>query len=112
MVKKMSWPSGSAEYLDRFGSYDSLRNRVLKTYFSRYHRLTVEGRDNIPDGPGLIYANHGGGFDLDTLALSHAGVTDRPIQVMIDESWHYITRRRISGTEETACFRSFRALCA
>jgi 1-acyl-sn-glycerol-3-phosphate acyltransferase len=57
------------------GPADSAVNLVWSTavraYLKTYHRLRIEGRDNIPaDGPYVIVANHAS--HLDTLVLASA----------------------------------------
>ena len=67
----------------------SLRRTFLQSYFDIYHRLEVKGEENIPQGPVLLVANHGGGFDLDVLALINRGHSWRSIEVMIADAWHH-----------------------
>lgn len=92
-MKIYSWPREADLYLQRNQRIHNFRRAFYRNYFSLFHRLEVTGRENIPDGPVLLYANHGGGFDLDVLAMSYAFSRARPVQVMIAENWHF-TRSR------------------
>lgn len=70
--------------------YNKRRKAFFRRYFQFYHRLEVIGRENVPDGASLIAANHGGGFDLDNVALNDCCLPDRQIQTLIVEEWHYL----------------------
>ena len=77
-------------YRDDFAGYNRIRKSILRTYFRLYHRLEVSGLENIPEGPALIATNHGGGLDLDILALSYFCHPTREIHSLIASDWHYL----------------------
>jgi 1-acyl-sn-glycerol-3-phosphate acyltransferase len=78
------------EYRERFARYNRIKRSCFRRYFRLYHRLEVIGTEHIPEGPALIAANHGGGFDLDIVSLSRFAHPGRPIHVLIAEEWHYL----------------------
>jgi long-chain acyl-CoA synthetase len=80
----------SDEYYRKFRTWNAIKNAYLKLYFKLYHRLEITGRGNIPEGPALIVPNHGGGYDLDSVSLSHFGGGERKITTLYAESWHFI----------------------
>lgn len=77
-------------YRQRFGRYNRYRKAYLRAYFRFYHRLEVIGLDNIPEGPAIVAANHGGGFDLDIVALMDCCHPTRPIHALIVAGWHFL----------------------
>lgn len=50
---------------------------LLRTYFRLFHRLTVEGRENLPPPPFLLVANHGSHLDALVLAAALRGEAAR-----------------------------------
>lgn len=78
------------EYRRRFARYNRIKRSYLRWYFRLYHRLEVVGAENIPPGPALIAANHGGGFDLDIISLAYFAHPARPIHPLIAREWHYL----------------------
>jgi 1-acyl-sn-glycerol-3-phosphate acyltransferase len=79
-----------ADYERRFAKYNRRRGAVVRWWLKHYHRFKVRGIENVPDGPALLAANHGGGFDLDIMALGECCHPTRPIQPLIDVSWHFV----------------------
>ncbi|MBN1533140.1 MAG: 1-acyl-sn-glycerol-3-phosphate acyltransferase [Spirochaetes bacterium] len=79
-----------SEYYERFSGYNRIRLSLSRWYYRLYHRLRVIGAERIPPGPAIIAANHGGGFDLDITALSYFAIPGRPIEVLIDSTWHFM----------------------
>lgn len=79
------------DYHERFRRYNRRKLSMLKKYFRWYHRLEVSGLEHVPDGPALIAANHGGGYDLDIMALGWCTLPDRPVHVLIAADWHFIS---------------------
>jgi len=77
-------------YETRFAAYNRVRKSLLRTWLRVWHRFEVIGLENIPDGPALIAANHGGGFDLDIMALGDCCHPTRPIHTLIDVNWHFL----------------------
>ena len=89
----MTYPADRAkmeEYQRTFARYNHIKRSYFSWYFRLYHRLEVIGAANIPDGPALIAANHGGGFDLDIISLSQFAHPNRPIHPLIAQDWHYL----------------------
>ncbi len=80
-------------YEKEFSTYNKYRYWFFKYYFKIYHRLEVTGKENLPDGPGLVAATHGGGFDLDIVALSDYGAAPRKIHTLIDKQWHFLNSK-------------------
>jgi 1-acyl-sn-glycerol-3-phosphate acyltransferase len=78
------------EYRTSFRLYNNLRKKYLRAYFNIYHRLSISGSENIHDGPALIAANHSGGYDLDTLAISTLGSKKREVMVLYWEKYHFL----------------------
>ena len=78
------------EYLKEFERYNRIRKSIFRNHFKFYHRYEVIGVENIPSGAALIAANHGGGFDLDIVALGDCSHPTRQIQVLIVQNWHYL----------------------
>lgn len=78
------------EYRKEFRRYNKIRKAYLAAYFRVYHRLSIKGRENIPDAPALIAANHSGGYDLDTLAISTLGHKKRDVMVLYWEKYHFL----------------------
>jgi len=77
-------------YQQKFARYNHLQKKFFQTHFKYFHRMEVIGRENIPPGSALVAANHGGGLDLDIVALSYCCLPDRDIHVLIVESWHFL----------------------
>ncbi|MBU2509757.1 1-acyl-sn-glycerol-3-phosphate acyltransferase [bacterium] len=77
-------------YQRNWSTYNRFRKVFFRFYFKLFHRLEVIGRENVPKGASLVAANHGGGFDLDNVALSDCGLPDRQIQALIESKWHFI----------------------
>lgn len=77
-------------YQRDFARYNRRRRAFFRWFFKYYHRLEVIGLDHLPPGPALIVANHGGGMDLDIVALGQCSHPEREIHVLIAESWHYL----------------------
>ena len=80
-----------AAYRKKFAGYNRFRKAWFHYYFRFYHRLIVTGLENIPDGPAIVMANHGGGFDLDIVALMDHCHPTRTIHALIAQNWHYIS---------------------
>ncbi|NVM55221.1 MAG: 1-acyl-sn-glycerol-3-phosphate acyltransferase [Candidatus Helarchaeota archaeon] len=73
----------------RYETFRKIRKFFFRTYFKFYHRLEVIGLENIPQGAAVIALNHGGGFDLDIVAINLCHPT-REIHVLIMDKYHYI----------------------
>jgi len=77
-------------YKRQFERYNAIRRFVCKNYFKLYHRLEIIGLENIPSGAALIATNHGGGLDLDVMALTECCHPSRVIHPLIAEQWHFL----------------------
>ncbi len=78
------------EYLSSHRDYERRRLAFLRAYFRIYHRIRIRGLEHLPEGPAVIAANHSGGFDLDTLAISACGHPLRAVTVLYWEKYHFL----------------------
>jgi len=78
------------EYRSKFRRYNRIRKAFFKGYFKIYHRLSVDGLQNIPEGPAILAANHSGGFDLDSLAISTSGHRERDVMILFWDKYHFL----------------------
>lgn len=64
-------------------------NRAVKLFrkFARaYHRLEVQGWENVPPGAAIIAPNHSGGLDWDVFLIS---ALERPIHVLYWDRYYH-----------------------
>ena len=77
-------------YREKFRRYHRFRRAWFRRYFRWYHRYEVTGLENLPPGAALIAVNHGGGLDLDIVALSDCTHPSREIHSLIAHDWHFL----------------------
>lgn len=74
----------------KYETFRKYRKILFREYFRFYHRLEVRGLTKIPKGAAVIAPNHGGGYDLDIIAISQFCHPSREIHVLIMDKYHYL----------------------
>lgn len=60
---------------------------LFRKFARAYHRLEVQGEENLPAGAAIIAPNHSGGMDWDVFLISSA--LERPVHVLYWDKYYH-----------------------